>query len=367
MELFTMNSEYDQEEPIDFFSSVIWTERKSGDGDFQITVPAQPSIIRLLSIGTRVGCVDSPEVMMVDKQTMKDGGLTVVGRSLTQNLNSRFLFKTENNTSQSYSVDGEWSMGFVMKNLVDWWAIRIASDGFTPYQTGIPNAERLRIPDLTIDSYDDTGPTYYQLAIPFGPLFDTLKNLADTYGLCQRIERHGVADIRYRNWRGLDRTTDSENPVIRFSVGEDNFSGTTEVVDGTNFKTDAFAFDANSLDFLSGPPGEDTVEGDYTGFDLRAELVLVTDIGSRSGYVPATLLNVLQLRAAEALAQAPIVAGIDGTILPNAKYVYGKDYNLGDIVETQGSSGIVQKSQVTEFIRSQDATGEKAYPTLIAV
>jgi hypothetical protein len=40
---------------------------------------------------------------------------------------------------------------------------------------------------------------------------------------------------------------------------------------------------------------------------------------------------------------------------------------LGDIIEVQGNSDIVSTARVTEYIHSQDAAGEKAYPTVTMI
>ncbi|HEY1247422.1 MAG TPA: hypothetical protein VGE97_00400, partial [Nitrososphaera sp.] len=61
------------------------------------------------------------------------------------------------------------------------------------------------------------------------------------------------------------------------------------------------------------------------------------------------------------------VIAVDGEIVPTSQFQYGKHYNLGDVIEVQGNTGAIQISRVTEYIRSQSASGEKSYPTLEAV
>jgi len=79
---------------------------------------------------------------------------------------------------------------------------------------------------------------------------------------------------------------------------------------------------------------------------------------------PNVLLQILNARAQDALTNHHFVKVVDGEIVPTAQFKYGRDYNLGDIVELQGNSGIVQNARVTEYIRSQDESGEHAYPTV---
>jgi hypothetical protein len=65
-----------------------------------------------------------------------------------------------------------------------------------------------------------------------------------------------------------------------------------------------------------------------------------------------------------ALSNARFVRAVDGSIVPLHQVQYGVDYNMGDVIEVQGNSQVVSSSRVTEYIRSQDSSGEKAYPTV---
>jgi hypothetical protein len=58
---------------------------------------------------------------------------------------------------------------------------------------------------------------------------------------------------------------------------------------------------------------------------------------------------------------------VDGEVAPTNLFQYGKDYNLGDIIEVQGNTSLVDVSRVTEYIRTQTAEGEKSYPTVVAI
>jgi hypothetical protein len=58
---------------------------------------------------------------------------------------------------------------------------------------------------------------------------------------------------------------------------------------------------------------------------------------------------------------------VDGEIVPDSQFLYGFDYNLGDIIEVEGDSGTIQRSRITEYIRSHDNNGEKAYPTVTGI
>lgn len=353
-----MNADLKRLTEIDAFNSGIWTERNRGNDDFQLSVPANPDTIRALAIGTRVGLIGSKVPMMVDKQTVKSKLLTVVGTSLTQHLNDRFVRYSANQAdTNTVQID---KAGAMIQQLVQDMAIDGPYlDGLAGYEIGIANPQILKIPNLSIGSYDTSGPTITVL-VPYGPLYDAIKAIADTYEINMRIERIGQALV-FRNWVGVDHTSSSSNALVRFSPDLDNFGNTTEVVDGSKFKTHAWVFTPS---FPTGTvTGVGADDGNYTGFDLRAELVLASDI-SQNNNRPQTALN---NRAAAELYKSRIVTAVDGELAATTQFKYGVHYNLGDIVEAQGETGVLQASRVTEYIRSQDASGAKAYPTLVAV
>ena len=57
----------------------------------------------------------------------------------------------------------------------------------------------------------------------------------------------------------------------------------------------------------------------------------------------------------------------DGAVAEQVAAGYNRDYFLGDILKLQGDYGISENVRVAEFIRSSDATGDKAYPTFETV
>lgn len=362
MDLYTLDQDFAKVELIDFLSSAIWTERVSGNGDFQLVVPATPGNIELLSPDTYMTLDDSDAVMMIETQNIKNKILTVNGISLEQELNNRFIRFTADHNDKSYLIVG--SPGYIMQFLVQ--SMCIGSDWLSGVKgIGIANPLRLTIPYLTVESYDDSLPSI-TTAVSYGPLYDALKNIADTYQVSQRIYRAGPNDLRYENYLGEDHTSMGlqTNLLVRFTSDFGNFTNPTEVETITNYKTHAFAFASGLPAGGNHTAGEEEVDSSLSGFQLRAMLVFADDVTSSIN--PAQLTNVLNQRAEAALIANSSVGAIDGEVI-NSRYVYGVHYRLGDIVETQGSSGAIRASRVTEYIRSRDASGEKAYPTLVAV
>ena len=362
MDLYTLDQDFTKVDLIDFLSSSIWTERVSGNGDCQLVAPATPGNIDLLSPETCLILDGSDSVMMIESQNIKNKVLTVNGISLEQELNNRFIRFTPDHNDRSYLLTG--SPGYIMQFLVQ--SMCIGSDWLSGVKPiGIVNPLRLRIPYFTVANYDNTLPSI-TTAVSYGPLYDALKSLADTYQVSQRIYLAGPQDLRYENYLGVDHTSMGlqTNLLVRFTSDFGNFVNPNEVETITNYKTHAFAFASGLPAGGSHTAGEEEVDPSLSGFNLRAMLVFADDVTSSIN--PLQLTNVLNQRAEAALIENSSVSAVDGEVV-NSKYVYGVHYRLGDIVETQGSDGVIKAARVTEYIRSHDASGDKSYPTLVAV
>lgn len=78
-----------------------------------------------------------------------------------------------------------------------------------------------------------------------------------------------------------------------------------------------------------------------------------------------TIYNaILTARGLQELAKNNNITAFDGEIPQYGSYQYDRDYYLGDLTEMRNIDGVVNQVRVSEQIFSQDASGEKSYPTL---
>jgi hypothetical protein len=234
---------------------------------------------------------------------------------------------------------------------------------------GIPNPASLAIPGLSIKGTDQSG-SVVNIAVPFGPVYDALREIATTYQIGMQITLESVSDtsysIQFRNYKGLDRTTaQTANPSVRFSPHMDSLTGIKELQSIQSYKTLAYSFAPANPDGLASTPGSSSAPVAGSGFDLRASMIFAEDITTDMvGGNPATLTSLLNGRARDEIANHPFIKTVDGEVVPLTQYQYGVHYSLGDVIEVQGNSEVVQTSRVTEYIRSQDDSGEHDYPTV---
>lgn len=375
MELYTLNRNFLRQDAIDGFHSAIWTERYYGDSEVELVVPVTSEMIKKLPPGIFLSLAGSNEVMIIETRNIEDGKLKLTGISILPWLNNRFV-RTSAKHDDLYWYIYEPNGG--VPGWVLWAIIYYMCCAGSPYLNGtipigISNPQALVIPGLGLKDHDKSG-TPISVAVPFGPVYDAMREIATTYEVGMQITLESATESSYslgfRSYKGLNRTSNqSVNPVVRFSPQMDSLADIKELESIAALKTLVYAF-ASQLDDAVKPlattPGVASLTGSqYTGFDLRAQQIFASDITTDMiGGNQVNLVNILNSRAKDELTTNRMIQTVDGEIVPMNQFQYGVDYNLGDVIEVQGNSETVQTSRVTEYIRAQDEAGERAYPTV---
>lgn len=374
MEPYTLDRNYEKQQVIDGFNSIIWTERYYGDSAVELVVPITAEMIKALPTGTFLGLEDSDELMILETRTFDEGKMKLSGISVLPWMNNRFVRSSASHEDRYWYLEGTtpgwllWAMIYYMAIDGDY------LDGTIPI--GIPNPEILKLPGLGLNDYDKSGNSL-KVGIPFGPLYDAMKDIATTYEIGMKIvfDPHAPNPLGFRSYKGLDRTsTQTDNPVVRFSPQMDSLTDIKELESIAALKTLIYSF-APGLNPEEGSPDLRTAPGissatgpQYTGFDLRAKLLFADDITTDMvGGDSAKLLEILNSRAMDERTNDRYIKTVDGEIVPDNQFEYGLHYNLGDLIEVEGNTGTVQTSRITEYIRSEDSSGEKAYPTVTGI
>lgn len=372
MEAFTLNRKFLRQDTVDVFHSLIWTERYYGDSDIELVVPKTPEMLGKLAPGTFVGIIGSNEVMILETMNIEEEKIKFVGISLLPWLNNRFIRATAAHKDKSFVWPVAAVPGKILADIVLNWCCQ-GGQYMSGNAMGIPNPEQLIIPGLRIADYDKSG-TAITPPINYGPVYDILREVATPYRIGMQIILESASDTSYslgfRSYKGLDRTSgQTVNAPVRFSPEMDSLTGIKELQSIAALKTLVYSFASGYPD--AGPfpatPGIANRTGmQYTGFDLRALQDFDDELTTKLADA-AALLAALNTRAADSLSNNALIQAVDGEIVPENQYQYGRDYNLGDIIEIQGNSDVISTSRVTEYIRTQDEAGERSYPTIASL
>lgn len=372
MDLHILNPRFQRTAVVDEFSSLIWTERYGSAGDFNLVLPATPKTIDDIQEGTFLSITGSREVMLVDSQLIENGRMTLSGNTLLKFLNERIVRTSGDHEDRAWTIVGS-PAGVAMGVVVKFACIEgdLINDTLDFYKIGGPLND---IPGLSLGTTDASGPNI-TAALPFGPLYDALVTLASTYELGMSLYLSSVTaldyELKFMTYKGLDRTGDqTDRPLVRFSPIMDSLMNLKELRSISGYKTAAYAFAPANPNGFPVPSGKAYIPGTsaYSGFDRRVLMVFADDLSTETvNGDPAVLAAILAQRAADALANNNYIKILDGEVVPQSEFQYGVHYGLGDIIELQGQSGLTQKARITEYIRSQDSTGERAYPTVSVI
>lgn len=384
MEPYTLDRSYQKQDVIDAFTSLIWTERYYGDGQVELTVPKTKEMYDKIPLGIFLGISESDEIMILETRESdnENGTWKYSGISILPWLNNRFVRTSARRQDRFWYLDhtanptGNYTAGYILWEILFNMCSATSTILNGTVNIGITSPERLAIPGLSLKSYDTSGDKILRIAIPFAPLYDTMLELAKTYGVGMKIVLEDNL-LKFQSFKGLDRTSrQSENSIIRFSSDLDSLTNVKEFQSIAAQKNIAWAWAPGIEDPGPSwePPGTagdigGPAAAELDGFDLRALQVLADDITTADVYngTEANLLAMLNERAKKGLGENPAIAVVDGEVVFTGQFKYGKDFFMGDLLEIKGDSGATSFSQVTEYIRSQDSAGESSYPTLARV
>lgn len=354
LELYILNTMYQRIAIVDNFESLIWTERASALGDFELIMASTMENRQKLPAGTLLGLNMSDRIMVLE--TFADGEnsegeqtLTLKGRDLEKILDERVAATTTDDPSW---IITDKPADIARKIFHD---ICIAGTFNTgDIISGI--TEGTFYPEDTIVEPDDEI-TY---SIEVMSVYQALVNLCNPYAMGFRLVRDRTSNsptLYFDIYMGSDRTTlQSDLPAVVFSEELDTLQSPNEITSIALFKNVAYVFS---------PAGKEVVypldvDSSISGFERRALWINMTDLAADDPDASAKMIQ----KGKEELYKNRQLSAFDGELNQYSSYVYGQDYNLNDLVEMQNRDGVRNQMRVTEQIFVSDEQGVRSYPTL---
>lgn len=398
MELIRLDDSLQPEALVEGYNSLIWTERYSTNGEFQLTSYDIANTMGQLPLDAYISLRDSTVPMIVEQYKIEKPKndlktLTVVGRTVETCLERRGAVNVAPSIGgTSFSVWGEsatkssdaafQAMRKVIGDhvqpptgtvVLDAVTAPVPEDAFPELNLVLPadyikptewsNATAYSAGDYVsyagivylavvanTNAEPDTNPSkWYPLnfEIPFGDLYSAMTNLlaANYHGIksVRPMSGEGTFDVEIYN--GADRSGS-----IVFDARFDQFTDTAYLFTDQGSTNVAYTKAADGKIYLT--------QKTTTNPSGMARRVLPFDLSSETVGDP-------QSRALIELYKYNSISMFDGTISADVAKGYNNKYFLGDIVKLQGEYGVIGRlARITEFIRSSDTTGETAYPTL---
>lgn len=369
MELLRLNTDtFKEEDLIEGWESLIWTERYRENGDFQLVTKDIFGTISVLPTDSYVAIQGSNEVMKVEDHLVErneDGvdTLTVTGRTIEAT-----TLENRSTMWKNFPVlpPAAWAATFTTAQHIMGllYQAYYGYDGFGDPNDTIPGFERAN---------SVTGPLTSMTYIP-------VDQRRDIYGAVKdllEIDNLGIRNWRTPSWspgnrlvtdvyRGTDRSID-QSAVSKVILSVDNGSLSSSKVLRTvkNLKTVAYVecpshapgsiFQVNSP-YIPGSPG--------SGLSRKVLTVNVTETEGWPEPGTADVTSYILGKGLDALAQNQRFLYVEGEATGAVRV--GTHYYLGDIVSLY-TPHFTGKARVTEYVRTHDEQGDRGYPTFVTV
>lgn len=332
---------------IDNARSVIWIKRFNGIGEFEIYIRATDELLNLFTNDDVLITRDNDggamitETVKLTTDTENGDYLTISGRSAESIIGRRIIPKQANYSGTTENVIRQMMTDNIINPVDPWRKMDFISLGTARGWT---------------ESIDKqvTGKN----------LLETISDLcvSENYGF-ELVFSNGT--FTFELFKGVDRTFDqTANQYVIFSPTFENLGNTEYSRDTTTYY--------NSV-FVAGQ-GEGSnryiVEADNeekTGLFLREKWIdsrntsRTTDDGELT---VEAYRDLLIQQGKEELEIAKEKTTFGGEILNTNTYIYGVDYNLGDVVQIVNEYGITGTATITEIDEIEDENGYKIYPIL---
>lgn len=371
MDVLILDHDFEFTAIVDSFESLIWTERYSQYGDFELYMRNDSRFIPYFVKGNYLMINESETIMMIEHVLMNSqegeaSMITISGRSLEAIVGKRIIWGQT--TIQGSFQDGIKTL--LEKNII------------SPTVTSRKISNFDFVPSTDSDILAKTIDTQF-----FGEnLYDVISTLCNTEGIGFRISLVNKR-FKFQLYKGEDRSFAQEkNPWVVFSPDYDNLESSTYEFDETNYANATLVIGEEEFSIITTENEEETTTtypqmlievtlDDSTGLD-RQEVFTDASGTSRTGYteeggsyvIPdAEYGSQLANKGLEELSEYSRLVKVDGQVDATVQFIYGKDFKMGDIVQVVNEYGMELRSQITEVIRSQDTNGYKLTPTFLSL
>lgn len=379
MQLFVLDKSFEVVSLCDTFSSLIWTERYSGYGDFELYLPASMENINMFPRGFYLWLIEPPvldrngqkietrnDVMIIEKTELstdiEDGDqLIVSGRSLESLLLRRVIPKKV----KYESVDPREIIKTILnENIIN------------------PSEPARKIPNFKIatDNSQPLDPKYRQTFEFDGDyVYDAIKTICDTYdfgfSLDLKSDDHWQSSyLSFSVLEGTDRSYEQiKNPYMVFSPRFDNLVSSDTIEDDTEFYNSAYVASTEEtkdnvtrrlIKYVpnnSGRSGWDIRETFYTDSDAKLNDADNHPRPDHDIYPELEKYGRDELKAQKSNDSFNAEIALLGSVR------YHRDYDIGDIIQFDNTYSVNKTARITEYVRNEDDNGYREYPTFTPI
>lgn len=364
---------------LDDFSSIIWTARFVECGDFELCVSASEDILQRMSTGYYIMNDEfydketnrAPLMIVESINITRDTDKVEVrftGRDLKSILDRRIIWSIKTFPSDTHIETVIRTL--LYENVItpsDWYREYQNGDLPTPITISVPAALRA-IPDFIYENRSSENPPIIDSDTQFGneSLYDTINNLCASYELgWDIVYDFGLEVMVFILKSRVDRTySQTNNTPIIFSTKLENLLNSEYIESSSTEKNAALILgEGDEYNVMYNVyPETPTLSGLN-----RKEIVINSGLSRKDDvtgdeYGNETYLKMLYNKGVEEIGNNKYVRMFNGTA-KNVQYIYGVDYNVGDICELVNEYNIQSNVLISEVVLSMDKNNKTILPT----
>lgn len=357
MDILVLDRNFQTIHVLDEIKSLIWTDRYSEYGDFEIYTPVSKDLVAVLKEDYYLWNKQSEHMMIIDTITITTDVelghvIKITGLSLESILTRRII----------------WSMVQLTGNL----QTQLRDKVFNPNVIN-PTDSRRRISNFQFKMSTDPLVTSCTIDQQFTgkTIYELLQEVLPSRKIGFRITLNENNIFVFELYAGTDRsyTNKANLPYVVFSPEFENLVDSSYCSSFREWKNSALVAgeDPNLRNGETGTRRTYEVSGSYSGLDRREMFVDARDIQSEdenNQKIPDKDYDaLLKARGESKLSEHEKETVFDGDVDTIDMFVYKRDFFMGDIVQVKNEYDIGFRSRIVEMVFNWSTQGYTVIPT----
>lgn len=343
MNVLVLDKDFNKIYILDWYESLLWTDRYYEAGDFEIYTSLDYNLLNNLQEGYYLQIAESEHIMIIEGVEITndiEGGrhMVITGRSLESILDRRIIWP-------EYEVKGKPKI----YSVINTWLKNFITNPVSGYGTDSANRKIANFEYQ--DAYTDikiTSPSMTYAKYTGSNLYESIVTLCKDNEIGFKITLTDENKFKFQFYVAEDRSFDqTDNNAVIFSEYFDNISSTDYVHNMQPYKNTLVLTNSSTIKhFGTKKAGLDRREL-YSSVSGTED----TDIDWKYEAKQVFMDN----------APTHEITGEVDTM--NTQFVYGIDYFLGDIVSIENEF-VTGNARITEYTINITESGRNCYPTL---
>lgn len=354
MDLIVLNTNFEVIHVIDTLSSLVWVDRYASLGDFELYLPADLNVLKYLAINNYIVQKFSDRIMVIktiqmEANTEQGSSIIIKGVSIERVLRQRII---ANHTNFTGSLQNGIEL-LLNDNAISPTDISRIIPGLVFVPSNDPAILQAEISEQWIGKY----------------LMDAIEDLCKSKNFGYKLV-HADNLLKFSIYSGSDRSFNQNiNPYVTFSPSFDNLASSSYVLAADEYRNVGIVYGEGE--------GSDRVRLEVTdqtespsGLNRHELYVDARDLSSTTNDGELNVeeyVSLLVNRGYEKLAEAMFFEMFEGEADTNGTYMFGRDFFLGDLVQTSNEWGLTGVSRVEAVTFYESISGFKVLPKFVRI